>query len=423
MKKIKTLSIALALAFTLLSCKEKTAQPARKEFLPALDRATKTTIEIAGYLANFEALDQAIIRFNEFYPDVQFIYSSNSNYNLAKYIETNPGLGIFMVEHKNLKYENNEVFYAKDYCLDLKDFDTSCIIPEALADSYVDGRLLSIPVAMNPVDIVVNKTLLQKEGLSVPLNHKEFFDSLETLKQKGYIPVQGSQRHIYAELVYNKGMSLLSDAAKLKDLLSGKDKDGSIVLSAFEDLETVINKGYTDYELNCTFPGTNYDGSILAFLEGRMPYFVCTTEVTSGIKKRETKSKVFPSAPFEYDFYYAPMGTKGAYVLNRPWNSFSVNKNSEHKELAIEFLRFLATSGELDKMAVTKGMPSVLKNGTYTRFSGIVNPKNVEKVVASAAPIPTSVKEAFFITCNDFGAGKYKTAKEAAAAFVQQCVQ
>lgn len=56
MKKIKTLSIALALAFTLLSCKEKTAQPARKEFLPALDRATKTTIEIAGYLANLKHL-------------------------------------------------------------------------------------------------------------------------------------------------------------------------------------------------------------------------------------------------------------------------------------------------------------------------------------------------------------------------------
>ena len=63
--------------------------------------------------------------------------------------------------------------------------------------------------------------------------------------------------------------------------------------------------------------------------------------LVSGMKKRESKSETFSANPFEYEFLYAPLGDKGAYAYQQPWYGFSVNKDSEEKEIAVEFLHFM----------------------------------------------------------------------------------
>jgi len=75
------------------------------------------------------------------------------------------------------------------------------------------------------------------------------------------------------------------------------------------------------------------------------------------MKKREAKSETFRTAPFEYEFLYAPLGDSGAYAYLEPWYGFSVSKDSDEAELAVEFLRFMST--KLDEMAGIKGLPSV----------------------------------------------------------------
>ena len=101
----------------------------------------------------------------------------------------------------------------------------------------------------------------------------------------------------------------------------------------------------------------NYDGSIRAFFEGDVPFYVCNAECVSGMKKREAKSETFRTSPFEYEFLYAPLGDSGAYAYLEPWYGFSVSKDSDEAELAVEFLRFMAT--RLGEMAGIKGLPSV----------------------------------------------------------------
>ena len=54
-----------------------------------------------------------------------------------------------------------------------------------LRSSMVDGKLLRLPMGLSLKDLVVNKTLLEKEGLTVPQTWQEFLDVLEALKQKG----------------------------------------------------------------------------------------------------------------------------------------------------------------------------------------------------------------------------------------------
>lgn len=111
------------------------------------------------------------------------------------------------------------------------------------------------------------------------------------------------------------------------------------------------------------------DGSIMAFFEGDVPFYVCNAECVSGMKKRESKSETFRTAPFEYEFLYAPLGDSGAYAYLEPWYGFSVSKDSDEAELAVEFLRFMST--RLDEMAGIKGLPSVAADSADERYAGI----------------------------------------------------
>ena len=161
------------------------------------------------------------------------------------------------------------------------------------------------------------------------------------------------------------------------------------------------------------------DGSIMAFFEGDVPFYVCNAECVSGMKKRESKSETFHAAPFEYEFLYAPLGDSGAYAYLEPWYGFSVSKDSDEAELAVEFLRFMST--RLDEMAGIKGLPSVAADSADKRYAGIRHTDAAELSFTNDGRITETVRNAFQQVCGDLGAGVYATAGEAARAFVQQC--
>lgn len=79
----------------------------------------------------------------------------------------------------------------------------------------------------------------------------------------------------------------------------------------------------------------------------------------------------------DHMYTYIPIGDEGAYEYKEPWYGFSVNKNSDNKDFAVEFMRFLATEDEINKIASVKGMPSVAKNSKDEKYEGIQNVANV----------------------------------------------
>lgn len=119
-----------------------------------------------------------------------------------------------------------------------------------------------------------------------------------------------------------------------------------------------------------------------------MPFYVCNAECVSGMKKRESKSETFSANPFEYEFLYAPLGDKGAYAYQQPWYGFSVNKDSEEKEIAVEFLRFMMQEKEIDEMASIKGLPSVAENGTDEWYAGLRDAKSIEVSFINDGSVP-----------------------------------
>jgi multiple sugar transport system substrate-binding protein len=60
-----------------------------------------------------------------------------------------------------------------------------------------------------------------------------------------------------------------------------------------------------------------------------------------------------------------PMAEEGAYFLDMPNLQFSVNKKSPNLQMVNEFMRFLITSRELNKMAQSKGLMSPTKDLSF----------------------------------------------------------
>lgn len=392
------------------------------QFQPKLDTDAKVVLNTTGFFGNFEALDQVTNDFNAYYPNVEFSYEQVSADNFEGYLEANPGVDIFMTSQETFEKMGDKL---TEQCADLSKEGVSVgdLEEDMLKMSYHGGKLTTIPMGQNLYGLIVNVSLLEKEGLKVPDNYKEFMDVLATLKDKGYTPIQGPDSKVYAELTEGMAFDMILKDKKLYDsLMAGEDSAVDALLPVVEKLEAIIDNGYTDYAVNQTYPQDNYDQAILRFFDGEVPFWVCNTEKVSGMKKRESKSESFQANPFEYTYIYAPLGDKGMYAYSEPWFGFSVNRDSDEYEYAIEFMRFLATRDEINKIADVKGVPSIAKEKTdIAIYQDVLNPGKVEMECVNDGTITQSMVADWYTCMNKYATGEYASAREAVEAFVKLC--
>lgn len=419
MRKYLKCLTALLLCVVMLNVAGCGKKETKNEFKPGLDTDAKVTINVTGFFGNFEALDQVTNDFNQYYPNVEFSYEQVSIENFESYMEANPNVDIIMTSEEVFDKYGDKV---KDLCSDLskENINLSDIREDMLKRGYHDGKLLSVPMGQNVYGIVVNETLLEKEGLSVPDNYEEFLNVLSVLKDRGYVPIQGPTSKVYAELT--QGMAydmIMNDKNLYNDLLAGKDSAADKLQVVYDRLDTLIDNGYIDNEINKTYPSDNYDKAILKFFEGDVPFWVCNTEKVSGMKKRESKSEAFQANPFKYSYIYAPLGDNGVYAYTEPWFGFSVNKNGEDYDYAVEFMRFMSTSDEINKMASVKGVPSVAVNNTDADiYKNVLNPEKTEMNCVNDGTISSGMITNWYTCINKYISGEFKTGKDALRQFV-----
>ena len=423
MKKMMRVAVLLlAVLMLLTACGSQQApeeaptgeNSANTEFVPQLDTEASVSIEAAVFFGNFEALDQVINHFNEYYPNVTITYEQIGDSN-PEFLSANPSVDIFMTSPAK--------GYAEDYCVDLAEagVDTSAVADGMLAAETVDGKLLALPMGLTLKGIVVNKTLLANEGLEVPETWSDFLDVLAALKEKGYTPLQGPS-NVLGLLCYNMGMDLLSSDPALYAAVCSGDAEGAAALKEVYERVLALQE-YISPEVNAEYPDDNYDGAILKFFEGDVPFWVCDTEKVSGMKKRETKSEAFSANPFEYEFKYVPMGDNGVYEYIEPWYGFAVNTNSDAKDYAVEFLRFMARQDELNTLASVKGVPSVARETTDERYAALNNVEKVEMKVASDGTVPAYIGTLLKNSVNDLLSGSFADADATVAAFASACAE
>lgn len=270
--------------------------------------------------------------------------------------------------------------------------------------------------------MVVNVSLLENEGLSVPTNYSEFSQALTALKDKDYTPIQGPVDHLYSEIIYSMADAVIGSDQELQDALYNGDESAVQKMTPVsERLQALIDNGWTDYAVNETYPADNYDQAILRFFEGDVPFWVCDTEKASGMKKRESKSEAFTASPFEYQFVFVPFGDNGVYEYREPWSGFSVNKDAPDVDYAVEFIRFLATEPELNRIAEIKGVPFATKTLSAGVYSGVANVTNAELSYTNSGAVKPHIQSYLAKCAKALAAGEISSAGEAAEQFVQDC--
>lgn len=378
MKKISknilsVITFSSVLLISLVGCEKNN----NYKFSPQLNTDEKLTLNILGYFGNFEALDAVTNDFNKYYPNISFNYQQASGNNLVAFLDSNFQTDIFMTSSDTISSTN-----LIDYCLDLStvNLNLNDVDQTMLTTSYKGNFLHSLPIGQNIYGIITNVTLLKKEGLDIPKNYDKFINTLNTLKTKGYVPLQSSSTKIYPELTINMMVNTIQEDNELyNDLINGNLKSYSKIENIFNIVSNIQNNEYSLDEVNNLYPFDNYNDSILRFFEGNVPFWVCNSEKVSGMKKRETKSETFKANPFEYTYIYAPLGDKGSYVYHEPWYGLGISKRSPSIEYAKEFMRFYATKDELNKMASTKGVPSIAKEKYNSDiYKYIDNPEAIE---------------------------------------------
>lgn len=420
-KSMKLMAFSLAGLMALTGC-SSTKQADTNEtkakdttaFEPKLDTEKSLEITVASFFGNFEALDKVINDFNEFYPNVAITYDQSANNGDSDFLVNNPSIDIFMT--------STDKGYPTDSCVDLLEagVDVSAISDDMLKSNTFDGKLLSLPMGQSLHGVVVNKTLLEKEGLQVPQTWSEFLEVLETLKQKGYTPIQGPDS-AFGNLCYDMAMTKLAKDSNLVDAaMKGDEKGASSLQVVYERMQELRDKGYISKEVNAEYPEDNYDGAIMKFFEGNVPFWVSNTENFSGMKKREAKSEAFSANSFDYEFCFAPIGDNGVYKYAKPWYGFAINKDSANRDYAVEFLRFMARADELNALASIKGVPSIAKEATDERYSNLNNIEKIEDSVVFDGSSYDSLGAYLIEATTELIGSDSLTAQDALASFVKK---
>lgn len=421
---MKHMAMFIAVAAVLITSGCAAAKT-EEDFTPRLDKNAKIQLDMIGFFGNFEALDQVMNDFNQYYPNVTYSYQQVGGSKEEAYLDANPDVDIFMTSREFLRKKDGTL---AGRCIDLlkEEMDFDAIDSRMLLDSRIDGKQLSIPMGQNIYGLAVNTSLLEKEGLSIPENQEEFEHALRVLKEKGYTPIQGPADKLYAELTAGMVFSGLCEGQPLRGALERGDQETARepLLSALDFVDLLIANGYTDPEINAAYPEDNYDQAILRFFEGDVPFWVCNTEKISGMKKRESKSQAFQKEPFSYTFVYPPVGEGKTYCYREPWFGFAASATGSHTDYAVEFLRFLATEKEIRQMGEVKGIPSVAANGAVPEiYKNVINEETRKNSIINQGDVTQGMVENWYICMQKYAAGAYDSAQEAAEDYLAICAQ
>ena len=387
MKKIMYMLLAVVMMLGLAACGSEEQQEAATEegFSPALDTSTECKITVAGGYDNFEALEAEFDSFNKFYPNAELTFTKVDDYNnmIGMVLDGNDAPDIYV--NYSWMYGRDQYKSAIDHAEDLSNadlgLDLDCIRSNIMLKTS-DGTLPMVPVFANTYGMLVNSSLFEKEGLSVPTTYKELVEVCKAFREKGYEnPMMGFSKEETTSLFTLAAYpyfceTVADDAEAVKNLNALDPAAGKYMRPTLEKTEQFLNDGCVNLDA-CAEIEDNYEAVILRFFEGDVPMMFCSGDTVSGTKKRESQSEAFIANPFEYTFAPVPISDEGVSFLDMPNLQFSVNKDSANLDMANEFMRFLITPQELNEMAQNKGLMSPTKdlsfNSMYAAFGDVPN--------------------------------------------------
>lgn len=384
MKKVMCVFLSIMLILGMSACgAEKQEETVQEGFKPSMDTSVKASIKIAGGYDNFEALEAEFDRFNEYYPNVELVYTKVDDYNnvIGTVLSGNDAPDIYV--NYSWMYGRDQYKASIDYAENLADPELGLGLDAIRSNILLntdDGTLPMVPVFSNTYGMLVNQSIFEKEGLSVPTTYDELIKVCDTLRDKGYDnPLMGFSKEettsIFTLTIYPFFCGTVAEDKEAVEKLNSLDASaGEYIRPSLEKITEFLEDTRVNID-DCDKIEDNYDAVILRFFEGDVPMMACSGDTVSGTKKRESRSEAFSANPFKYTFVPIPMSNDGAAFLDMSNLQFSVNKESSNLDVSNEFMRFLITSEELNEMAQNKGLMSPTKdlsfNSMYAAFGDI----------------------------------------------------
>jgi len=390
-------------------------------FEASLDESTSGKITVLGNYDNFEALDAAILSFNEYYPNAEIVYEKLDDYNnnIAPRVAEDSGVGLLMINRYNFIGHDDLLDNLVD--ISAEDINLDGVDKNAYKGWYIDEKLFGVPLWYRYYGLVVNKDIVEKENIEIPENVSELYSVCDKLIEKGYVPVQQNTELLYA-LYIGELMNNITDnytEEEISNLMLGTEGSSEKIKPVFESMIDMLNKGYISMERNAEYED-GYNDAILKFYEGDTPFIVATSQTVSGMKKRETLSEEYKSNPFEYEFIYSPTAEDGAYIYKGGDTGFAINKNCENYDLAVEFYRYIYSREVLDEFGDIKGAPSTAVDSDNELYVNLKDSENNNENIVYAGDIDDPkdiIIDVFTDVCEEIFSGNITTADDAAKRF------
>ena len=374
MKKLLCIFMSLLMVVSMAACGNKKQEETVEEgFKPSKDTSVSCNIRIAGGYDNFEALEVEFDRFKEYYPNVELAYTKVDDYNnmIGTVLNGNDAPDIYV--NYSWMYGRDQYKDSIDHAENLADpalgLDLDCVRSNILLNTD-DGTLPMVPVFSNTYGMLINQSIFEKEGLSVPTTYQELVEVCNAFREKGYEnPMMGFSKEettsVFTLTIYPFFCDTVADDKEAVEKLNSLDASaGEYIRPSLEKMTEFLNDNCVNIK-NCDEIEDNYDAVILRFFEGDIPMMTCSGDTVSGTKKRESRSEAFIEKPFKYTFVPVPMSDEGTIFIDMSNLQFSVNKDSSNLDMANEFMRFLVSSKELSELAQNKGLMSPTKDLSF----------------------------------------------------------
>lgn len=329
------------------------------------------TITIAGPWTDCPALEEAGQAFTAVYSNctVNYEYLQNYNDSVTKRMEPDTADPIDLFLTDSIQEESPFVPYALDLnsCenLDLSNAFDGLINNFTYREENAEAKkLYSVPLGAEMRGLYVNKTLLNSLNIAMPTDQESLLAACATLKENGYIPLQGNPSGFSQQLLYPWICNIIANADDY-DATYASVNDKTVPFSElfkepFSFLYTLVENGYYDYKTAQTELGTfnsaadedvardflniAASGDDYAKIDdvGRVAFMPGAISLLSVVDK----TKEDYHSGIEYEFLPAPVSAEGGFVYLSPAKGIAINKNSVNTEWGALFLNFLFSEKE-----------------------------------------------------------------------------
>lgn len=252
-------------------------------------------------------------------------------------------------------------------------FDTNKLYANAIQSGQFQGHQYALPSEIAPALMFVNKTLLTKEGISIPKGDwtwDDFYDICKKVTKDtdgdGQIDQFGTFGFGWQDAVYTNGQRLFAPDG------SAAYFDNPGVLEAVEFLMKL-----NSLHPNARVTSNDFDAGRVAF----RPFLFSTYKAYKPYPYRVKKY-----GQFEWECIKLPKGPKGKNVAELHSLLMGISSRTKHEKEAWEFLKFLVykESTQTNVLKYSYGIP-VLRYITESEFG--------ERVFSAVSPEETFINK------------------------------